>query len=327
MLLPLLHLRRLLRSALGAWALGTTLLVLAPITLADDGSPQAGEPAIEALKPLDRGRDLASQKVTDFANWLDSFFGDDRIYQESQNSRLKLNLLHISEEGRLPRYDANVQGKLTLPNTQRRVKLLFESSQEDTPNQDASLLDSVDSQDQSLGIRFIKETQAWWRAHADIGVRFRGGLDTFIRFRLRRLFSAGQWNFRATETLFWFDSTGPGETTRFDVERGISANYLFRTTSKATWLDETQNFDLSQNFFLLHDISSRRAIIYRAGIIGVSKPVTQTTAYIVSVRLRQQLHRDWLFFEINPKVVYPRENNFHSQHSLTFKLEVIFGAT
>ncbi|NOX75969.1 MAG: hypothetical protein GXP17_05015 [Gammaproteobacteria bacterium] len=317
----------LLRPAPGVWAVVVALLALSFTSSANDTPQPSDEPTFSALLPLERGRDLASQRVTEFANWLDSFFGDDRIYQESQNSRLKLNLLHISEEGRLPRYDATVQGKLTLPNTQRRVKLLFESSQEDTPNQDASLLDSVDSQDQSLGIRFIKKTKAWWRAHADIGIRFRGGLDTFIRFRLRRLFSAGQWNFRATETVFWFDSTGPGETSRFDVERGISANYLFRSTSKGTWLDETRNIDLSQNFFLLHNISRRRAVAYRIGIIGASKPVTQTTAYIVSARLRQQLHRDWLFFEINPKVVYSRENNFRSSLSLTFKLEVIFGAT
>jgi len=71
-----------------------------------------------------------AHQVTEFANWLDNFFGDERIYNESQNSSLKLNLLQINEEGHQPRYEANLQGKLTLPNTQKRLELLFESDPE-----------------------------------------------------------------------------------------------------------------------------------------------------------------------------------------------------
>ena len=319
-------------AAVAAWALGVVLLsnstgIRADAAAPPADAPPADDPAIEMLKPLDRGRDLASQQVTDFANWLDSFFGDDRIYQESQNSRLTLNLLHVNREGKQPRYDANVQGKLTLPNTERRVKLLFESNQEDRQAQDASLLDTVDSQEQSVGLRFIKKTTAWWRAHTDIGVRFRGGLDSFVRFRLRRLFELGPWNLRVTQSLFWYDSTGPGETTRFDAEWRIATSYLFRASSQATWLDQNRYFDLSQYFFLFHDISRRRAVIYQAGVIGVTEPDPQTRSYALSARLRQQLHRDWLFFEISPRIDYLRENTFQPQRSLTLRLEVIFGAT
>jgi len=77
--------------------------------------------------------------------------------------------------------------------------------------------------------------------------------------------------------------------------------------------------------FLIHTINKHRAVIYRTGLTAVSEPKMQTTGYTLSIRLREQIHRDWLFFEINPKVVYPQAENFHSRHSLTFKLEVVFG--
>jgi len=286
---------------------------------------KATEPRISLLEPLDSTRNAVSHQVTEFANWLDNFFGDDRIYEESQNSRLKLNLLQINEEGYQPRFETRLQGKLTLPNTQKRLKILFESDPEENTGPDTTITEAVEAQEQSLGLRYIQLSTDWLRAHTDIGVRFRSGLDTFVRFRLRGLFTLGHWNLRATETLFWRDSTGPGETTRLDIERQFVKTWLFRATSKATWLDKTSQFDMGQDFFLIHTINKHRAVIYRTGLTAVSEPEVQTTGYILSVRLRQQIHRDWLFFEINPKVVYPRAENFHSRHSLTFKLEVVFG--
>ena len=282
-------------------------------------------PRILMLEPLNDQHDAASQGVTQLANWLDSFFADELFFDESQKSQVKLNLLQITEEGSKPNYEVRLQGKLTLPHTQERLNILFESDPEEGANPDKTVTEAVESTEQSLGLRYVQYTSEWFLAHTDVGVRFHSGLDTFVRFRLRGLLTAGDWQFRATETLFWRDSTGPGETSRLDIERRLSKNYLFRSTSQATWLDEEQQFDMGQDFYLIHDISKYRGIIYRAGLTAISEPETHTTAYILSIRLRQQIHRDWLFFEINPKVLYPIEEDFHSRPSLTLKLEVVFG--
>lgn len=283
------------------------------------------EPEIEFLTPLDSSRDVVSRGVTDLANWLDNFFADDRVYEESQKSHLKLNLLHITEEGHEPRYEARLQGKLSLPNTQDRLKLLLESDPEEDGTADTTITDAVESQEQSLGLRYIQYTSKWFRAHTDLGIRFHSGLDSFVRFRLRGVYTISPWQFRAAETVFWRDSIGAGETSRLDIERSLSKDYLFRSTSQATWLDDTREFTMNQDFYLIHTINKYRGVIYQAGVSGVSEPTTHTTGYAISVRLRQQIHRKWLFFEINPKVLYPEEEDFHSRHSLTFKLEIVFG--
>lgn len=308
--------------ALPLWRAVTCFAALLSLTL---HAAEPAEPEIALLTPLDSSHNVASRQVTDLANWLDNFFGDDRIYDESQKSHLKLNLLHISEEGYEPRYDAGLQGKLSLPNTQDRLKILFESDSEEDDNADHTVVEAVEAQEQSLGLRYIQHTSKWFRAHTDVGIRFRSGFDSFVRFRLRGVYALGEWQFRAAETIFWRDSTGPGETSRLDIERRLSKDYLFRSTSKATYLDETRQFDMGQDFYLIHTINKHRGVIYRAGLTAVSEPNTHTTGYILSVRLRQQIHRDWLFFEINPKVLYPEDQDFHSRNSLTLKLEVVFG--
>lgn len=306
-------------------------IFFSPLLIANETPDAETLPSIEILKPLDRLHDAASSQVTRFANWLDSFFGDDRVYQESQNSHIKLNILYIREEGSRPLYDANLQGKLTLPNTQKRFKLIIESDvgAEDkitgkSPPQ-TTVQDAVESQEQSVGLRYISKTSKWLHAHTDAGIRFRSGFDTFARFRLRALYPVGDWAFRAAETVFWYDSTGGGETTSLDIEYHLGDHHLFRASSAATWRDSTRYFDLSQNFYLFHNIGKRRAVVYQAGASGNSEPDNHVTSYLLSIRLRQQLHQKWLYFEINPRILYPEATDFKEVKSITFKLEVLFG--
>lgn len=312
-------------------AIIASLLLASSLGHAETTPPPApdpdAEPRIEALESLTPTHEIMSQGVTDFANWLDSFFGDERIYEESQNSHIKLYLLQISEDEQNPRYDAQLKGKLTLPGTQRKLKLLIESTPEETAGdtEAESLTQAVESQEQSIGLRYIQRDTPQWRVQTDAGVRFRGGLDSFLRLRIRRQFLADLWTFRLAETVFWYDSKGVGETTRLDSERRIAEHYLFRSTTFATWLKDNEYFDLGQDFYLFHDISRRRAVVYQAGVAGISEPDVHTTQYLLSVRLRQQLHHDWLYFEINPRITYPEEEDFDAVKSIIFKLEIIFG--
>lgn len=297
---------------------------------ANEAADAEALPSIKVLEPLNETRDVVSTQVTRFANWLDSFFGDDRVYQESQNSHIKLNLLHIREEGTKPLYDANLQGKLTLPNTQKRLKLIIETDTEegevaDESQEKTTIKQAVESQEQSIGLRYVQKSTQWFRAHTDVGIRFRSGFTTFARFRMRGLYPVGNWAFRAAETVFWYDDTGAGETTRLDIDYRLGDHYLLRASSAATWRDSTRYFDLGQNFFIFHNISKRRAVVYQAGVSGISEPDNHVTSYLLSIRLRQQLHQKWLYFEINPKAVYPETTNFKQVKSITFKLEMLFG--
>jgi hypothetical protein len=293
-----------------------------PKTSQDELLPQ---PNMAVMASFEDNHQAISKRVVRFANWLDNFFGDSRIDDESQDSRLRLNLLEINEKGAEPRFEARVQGKLSLPNTQKRLKILFESDPSDSASPDGTIIEAVENQQQSLGLRYIQFTSDWLRAHTDVGVRFRNGLDPFTRFRLRGLFNLKPLQLRLTETLFWRASKGAGLSSRLDIERPFGNKHFFRSSSQAIWLDDIQTFELSQDFFLFHSINKHRGIIYQLGRASVSERSTQTSGYIASLRLRQQIHKDWLFFEINPKILYPEDEKFQARPSLTFKLEVIFG--
>ena len=88
---------------------------------ADASPPTDEEPVATSWQFLDAPRNAVSRRVTQFAIWLDSFFGENRIFQEAPGNYLQLNLVHIMEDHRYPRDEVQLKGKLSLPTTQERL--------------------------------------------------------------------------------------------------------------------------------------------------------------------------------------------------------------
>ena len=65
-------------------------------------------------------------------------------------------------------------------------------------------------------------------------------------------------------------------------------------------------------------------MIYSAGVFGISEPIVIATDYLLQVRHRKQLHSDYLFMELIPKIQYQRENDFEPVFSLIFRVEIVF---
>jgi hypothetical protein len=46
---------------------------------------------------------------------------------------------------------------------------------------------------------------------------------------------------------------------------------------------------------------------------------------VLSVRFRQRIWRDWLYYEVGPQLVFPREENFDATPGIFLRLEMLFG--
>lgn len=287
------------------------------------------QPPVILSKAMDIGHDSIEEHVNLFVNWVDEFFGGDRAFEETRDNYVKLSIGKIIEEGGRITNANNITAQINLPRTEDRLKLLITNEPETDevagnlqPRETISGVDTTN--ETSTALRFVARDTTVWNVHADLGVRYRSGVDPFGRFRVRRTVALTPWTLHLAETLFWYDSLGRGETTHVDIERPIIEKLTFRATSEATWRDQTDYFDLVQDLAILHRISDRRSVIYRASAFGITEPVEHVTDYLLSVRYRQLIHRDWLFFEINPQINYPKELHFKAVPTLTFKLDIIF---
>lgn len=310
---------------------------------ASDSPQQPNEAALQPVAPIlsdmldsvDAPRNYWSNKFVTFANDIDRFFGDPRYFQETNKSVLQLSLANVQQPGGSGNgvLALDGQAKLDLPSSEKRFSLMLESNPEknisgDLTKQPVASNDAATGSNQSAALRIDRPPEdSPWHFSADTGVRVRLPLEPFVRTRASYTRPFEQWRMKAAETVFWFSSIGAGETTQIDLERVISEPTLFRATSTATWMNETHNFDLRQDFSIFHTLNERSALLYQAGISGVSEPQFQTAGYVLLMLWRYRLHRSWIFTELSPQLHFPRVKNFEPNPMLLLRLEVLFDGT
>lgn len=287
---------------------------------------------VDPFSYVDEERDYLSSKFVSLTRSLDSFFADDRNYQESNNSLVQLDLVRVAGYGGDRKFVLSGRAKLDLPLTQKRFHLLLETNPdknvtgEAVQAQTTPVKQVVAPESYSAAVRYekAKEQERPWYFSSDLGVKFQGlHTNPFARARGSYAVPINEWRLKAAETVFWFNTIGAGETTQLDVEHILSEPMLFRATSNATWLNDKQNFDLRQDFTVYHTLDERRAFLYQASAIGVSNPQWQLNEYVALMQYRYRLHKQWVFLEVSPQVHFPKTDNFKANPAFYLRLEML----
>jgi len=294
-------------------------------------SPDAPLIDVEALfSVLDEPQRYLSSGINGLTKGMDEFFSDEKVLYESSGSYIRLTGDTVLSEGGELGFVGDIKVRVALPNTRKKLKLVFETDpSEGREDLDQQLEDTPveAAQDKSYfaGLEALWGEFKYWRFRPGIGLKLNSGLDYFLRVRANRLYKiSDKWRAYLSDTVYWFDSSGYGNDASLEFDRKIEDDFLFRSTTFGGWTEETDYWDLSQVFSLTQSLSERRALIYQAGVYGVSEPTVFATDYLLQVRYRKQLHSSYLFLELIPKIVFQRETDFESEYSFTLRLEMIF---
>lgn len=284
---------------------------------------------------IDAPRNYVSQKFVNFVTGVDRFFGNDRNYQETNDSVLQLDLTRVVGYTGLHRFVLQGKAKIRLPRTERRFHLMIESNPDTNTanatrkiqvNQPVATTETPSSY--GAGVRLERQAaDQRWHIADDLGLKF-AGLNTSPFARLRGSYAVplDGWRMTAAQTFFWFDSTGPGETTRFDFERQISDPLLFRASSNGTWTNTAQQLDLRQDLILFQKVDARTAMQYQASVIGLSnaRMESHVTDYVLLMLYRHRLHRKWMYLVVSPQLHFPEDRGYRASGTLVLRLEMLF---
>ncbi len=329
--------KRLLRSGGGLYAALLVLLCLASALQAAEQQPApAPNNSSRTVVMLEQIHLPASEKVTRTFNRIDNFFGNQRIEEESTGSRIRLNLLGVLDE-EASSFKANVRMKIRLPQLDEKLHLVISGDTDDDPLEDQaadedpaavqgeSPIPTQDGVADSMALRYYLLDSQKWNLHTSAGVRINIPPDPFVRARARRSFFIDNWLVRLVISPFWRSRQGLGATAGLNFERAISQQHSFRASTQGRWLADTNDQNLSQGFFLYHVLSDRNSLEWRASIFADLNPQHQISSSLLSLTFRRKIYQQWLYFELQPAVQFPREEDFDPVTSLSAKLEIIFG--
>ena len=278
---------------------------------------------------LDQPQDTVSSGIESLAQSIDEFYSDEKVKYQSSGSYVQLiGDLMFEEPGEVHGIgDINI--RLSVPHTQKKLRLLLESK----PEEQRSTVERVTNQvPQSgnnndgvfLGVQRELGREEKWRFKPSLGLRLRFPIDTYVRLRANRTYQYENWRLYLALTPYWFDSTGFGFDSSMEWSYPLRDNLLFRSYDLLRYTDERDMFDFAHVFSLTHTLSSSRSISYEASMFADMEPTVYATEYVLLVRYRQRVHSDYLFMELVPQVSYRKEFDFNDEPSLLLRIEFLF---
>jgi len=267
--------------------------------------------------------DSVSYNVDGF--FIDTFFGDDLLEDDVKGSRAKLSFFTRRELGKPVDYNVGMSVKLVLPNTNERLNLLFESSEQDEDLLEGNALQTVENVEYSTALRFIVKETDNWSAKLDTGIKWGLPPDPFVRMRLRRVGYLDGLRLRTTQSFFWSSTDGIGEKTDFQLNQPLNLDRMLRYSTSARYLLKNDYFELKYGLSLFHELNAKEVLAYYIRAAGDTIEDATFNNYGVGIRYRRQIYQDWVFAEVNPEIETAAENEYDTTPIIMFRFEALVG--
>jgi hypothetical protein len=269
-----------------------------------------------------------AQSVQDTAIWFDDFFFLDGVmHQEVAQAEARIRLGWEPRTRELNQFQNRFRVRVRLPNLKNRLDIVLSDYDDEVALGNERL-----GRDDSFGDSDRLNLALRWRSRPNSGFSHRiglgRGLQTYVKSRYRNHFSlTPDALLRIEGSIYYYSDDGFGShfSTKFDYS--ANADTLYRFDNNFYYRDRTKDWLWRHSWQSLHQFDRKTAIISGYYIEGLSQPNYQLNEHYVSMRWRQNALREWLFYEVEPFILWRRDEHFSPSYGLALRVEGFFGHT
>jgi hypothetical protein len=281
-------------------------------------------PDLDRPNGLEEWHDYWSADITRKVEYFDSFFGDERLKDDNEGTRVQLGLgLNYSGEDKF-QFEGDFSMRLSLPQLENRWQVIVDSTLDgDDPAQFGTQDDDGDS-DANAGVRYVFFENETWKFNTDTGIKISNPLEVFAKARGRFEVPFDIWELRLSDTLQWSSDDGVENKSDMTWSRPVQEKYLFKSVSAIVWREDEDGVTGKQSFQLLRNIS--RHSYWRFMLRGSwpEIPDVEEAVYGTEATYRRLLYSDWVFLEVTPGVEFLQENDYEVNPFLELLFDLIF---
>lgn len=272
--------------------------------------------------------DDISNSVNLSAIWLDDFFGNPD-YQPDQLAQggARIQLAYEPRSRDLIEFESRIRIRVKLPKLENRVDLVFSDFDEDLERAPVKAAQNELLQSQNrfnLALRWThrKDEDAFWSNRVGIGRKAQPFART--QYTKRGTFTDTQ-RYRWQASAYYYQREGFGTHFGLQLEQDINQESVMRLDNNFFFRDETDDWLWQHNLYNMTQLSDSSALITGFYVDGLSQPNYQIREYLLSVRWRKNALREWLFFELEPFILWQRDEDFDASYGLAMRIEGYFG--
>jgi hypothetical protein len=297
--------------------------------------PQKTDAPESAPGFFDRMHSELSSTILGSAEWLDSFFADERALKEENRTYVRLSYDAFYEEKSAEQYLPAADLRLVLPQLQNKTHLVFSSEPRANPSLNPVPTNVAGGETTTPAERQYNAAIHYiFRSTVDESILMRVGTSLslkspalFVAPRYRALIPLKSWNLRFTQEATYRTDTRWQTNTQVDFERPLSSELFFRANADGIWTEASHGYAYGLNFYLRQTLGPTHALQYAWTNSYQTRPIDELSEIAVRIAYRHSFWRDWMFFEVAPQARFPRSRNFKLTPGILFRLEMFFGVT
>ena len=226
--------------------------------------------------------------------------------------------------GNLNQLDFRFKIRVKLPALQDRVELLLSDDEEDVNQQAVKAARS-----QQLGSDDQATVALQFKDKPDSKVAYRIGLGRGSQIYTRARYSdklelneRNKISYSAEANYYTDDQLGV--ETRISLIHTLSKNEAIEFDNTFRYRDKTEDLFWRHEIQYLYLKDGKTSYLFSAMVDGLNKPNYQEEQVLVSMRYKKNVLRPWLFLEVEPYVIWLRQENFRTSFGVAIRAEVHF---
>jgi hypothetical protein len=263
------------------------------------------------------------------ASWLSTAHSIDSWMSGNESRGRNKSRINVGVKQEFRKYGNNesdfyIRGKIDVPNTKRKLKIFFDSETNDQDSLENKKLDTAEDTYTTAGVGRTKQVKNFSFSN-EIGAKFRVPLDPFYRFKAEYDYAINDnWKGDIEQKVWYYHEKGWGESTEFSFSRELSEQYGLRVSTEAQFQNRYKEFEFGQFFTLYQNIADNYWNSFTFGVVGSNQPNPRVNNYFLSASYKKPVYEDWVVVSVNPRLRFPREDNWKPNPELEFRLDVYF---
>ena len=302
----------------------TVIIVALCLSMAWMNSLHAQQTDEEPIWLDDMHRSI-SESVHDSAQWLDDFFANENAQEDHDAlGEVRLRLAWEPRTRELNAFDAKLKVRVKLPNLRNKVDLIlsdYDDEQEDKV--EAGRDDDINRPDRfSVALRFKPRPESGISHRIGFGRRF----QYFAKSSYKNHWNiSDKTNLRYDVSVYYYNRDRFGSDFGATVDRELEDKSVLRFRNRFYFRDTTDDWLWQHSLQHLTQLSDNTALISGFYIEGLSRPNYHLTEYLVSMKIRKNSIRHWLYFDIEPFILWRKDESFSASYGIALRVEGFFG--
>lgn len=283
---------------------------------------------VESHQPM-QWFDVWQRSFTDSMDFtvskFDGLFSDGSQSKEKAKAEGRIQLSWEPRTRDIAETDLRFRIRVSLPHLENRVDLLLSDNEDETQSDTikAARSPSLGRQDNTtISLRFRPNINSHYSFRVGAGRRD----QLYVKARYRNAYAFNShWAMLYDTEIYQYTRDQFGAELGTSIQHVSGSNNVTRLNNRFYFRDNSNDWLWRHELQHLYPINNNNALVYSFMVEGLNKPTYQVEEVYTGLRWRSNPIREWLYFEVEPFVLWLRSEDFSPSYGMALRLEAYYG--